>query len=153
MALCWGRKKALGAKAPKSRTPLTQKARTKTVEKFTAHTFSAIHWQFLCTREVYLHGKGGLPEGRAWRAVFARAVACLRSLFSVSEGGVFSELNGQPASSAAPCSAYTGSGMGKYLQPRSQVRLHGGKTSGVSLKDAACKHEQRAVDTLAARKN
>ena len=38
------------------------------------------------------------------------------------------------------------------------VRLHGGGTSGVSLKDAAsadaaCKHEQRAVDTLAALKN
>jgi hypothetical protein len=133
-------------------------ARTKTVEKFIAHTFPAIHWQFLCTRGVYLHVKRGLPEGRAWRAVFARAAACLRSLFSVSEGGVFTELNGQPASSAAPCSAYTGSGMGKYLQPRSQVRLHGGGTSGVSLKDAAsadaaCKHAQRAVDTLAARKN
>ena len=133
-------------------------ARTKTVEKFIAHTFPAIHWQFLCTRGVYLHGKGGLPEERAWRAVFARAVACLRPLFSVSEGGVFSELNGQPASSAAPRSAHTGSGMGKYLQPRSQVRLHGDGTSGVSLKDAAsadaaCKHEQRAVDTLAARKN
>jgi hypothetical protein len=94
-------------------------ARTKTVEKFTAHTFPAIHWQFLCTWGVYLHGEGGLPEGRAWRAVFARAVACLRPLFSVSEGGVFSELNGQPASSAAPRSAHTGSGMGKYLQPRS----------------------------------
>lgn len=85
-------------------------------------------------------------------------MACLRPLSSVSEGGVFTELNGQPASSATPRSAQTGSAMGKYLQPRSQVRMHGGETSGVSRKraasaGAACKHEQSSVDTLAAREN